>query len=143
MAFIRSFASWCSGPEARFEKHLGYTVAAFEVSGYRPRDEQIYVIYDRPGQQVARFALHDDRTLFLFVFTGDYDPPSDPRDFAAQQTIIRERFKDGGWECTKILTELDRTHELYFDRISQIRMDCWSRGHVALIGDAAFCVSLL
>ena len=131
------------GPEGRFEKHLGYTVAAFEVRGYRPRDEDVYVIYDLPGRQVDRFALHDDRTLFLFIFVDNDDPPSDPHDIAAQKAIIRERFNDGGWECTKILAELDRASDLYFDRVSQIRMDCWSRGHVALIGDAAFCVSLL
>ena len=59
------------GPEDRFEKHLGYTVAAFEVSGYRPRDEDVYVIYSLPGQQVARFAMHDDRTMFLFIFVGN------------------------------------------------------------------------
>ncbi len=40
-------------------------------------------------------------------------------------------------------TSLDRADELYFDRVSQIRMGSWSRGRIALIGDAAFCVSLL
>jgi 2-polyprenyl-6-methoxyphenol hydroxylase-like FAD-dependent oxidoreductase len=46
-------------------------------------------------------------------------------------------------ECPHILDELDRTGELYFDTVSQIRMQNWSRGRVALAGDAAFCVSLL
>ena len=27
------------GPQDRFEKQLGYVVSAFEVRGYRPRDE--------------------------------------------------------------------------------------------------------
>ncbi len=48
----------------------------------------------------------------------------------------------GKWECPLILDELYRTEELYFDRVSQIRMESWSRGRVALVGDAAFCVSL-
>lgn len=30
-----------------------------------------------------------------------------------------------------------------FDRVSQIIVDQWTRGRIALIGDAAFCVSLL
>jgi 2-polyprenyl-6-methoxyphenol hydroxylase-like FAD-dependent oxidoreductase len=33
--------------------------------------------------------------------------------------------------------------DIYFDRVSQIRMDTWSRGRVSLVGDAAFCPSLL
>ena len=57
--------------------------------------------------------------------------------------MLRERYRDGKWECPRILDELDRTHELYFDRVSQIRMKSWSRGRVALVGDAAFCVSLV
>ena len=32
---------------------------------------------------------------------------------------------------------------MYIDRVSQIRMDSWSRGRVAVVGDAAYCVSLL
>ena len=32
---------------------------------------------------------------------------------------------------------------LYFDRVSQIRMPKWSQGRIALVGDAAYCVSLV
>jgi 2-polyprenyl-6-methoxyphenol hydroxylase-like FAD-dependent oxidoreductase len=33
--------------------------------------------------------------------------------------------------------------QLYFDHVSQIKLESWSRGRVALVGDAAFCVSLV
>ena len=130
------------GPENRFEKQLGYLVAAFEVRGYRPRDEEVYVIYSQPGRMLGRFALHEDRTLFLFVFT-ESERPSPIGDQAAQKAILCERFNDGTWECPHILAELDHIHNLYFERVSQIKMDRWFRGRVALVGDAAFCVSLL
>src|SRR6516164_1060064 len=130
------------GPEDSFEKQLGYLVAAFEVRGYRPRDEDVYVIYSQPGRMLGRFALRKDRTLFLFVFT-EAERLSPIADLSAQKAILRERFNDGTWECPTILSELDHTHDLYFDRVSQIKMDCWSRGRVALVGDAAFCVSLM
>ena len=129
------------GPEDRFEKQLGYLVAAFEVRGYRPRDEDVYVIYSEPGRMLGRFALHADRTLFLFVFAADVDPL--PAVLDLQKAMLRERFGDGKWECSRILGELDRTPDLYFDRVSQIMLDSWSRGRVALVGDAAFCVSLM
>src|SRR5262245_34299412 len=32
---------------------------------------------------------------------------------------------------------------IYFDRVSQIRMDRWTKGRTALVGDAAACVSLM
>jgi 2-polyprenyl-6-methoxyphenol hydroxylase-like FAD-dependent oxidoreductase len=62
---------------------------------------------------------------------------------AEQKEILREAFERDGWELLGILAALDTCNDLYFDRVSQIRMDAWSRGRVALVGDAAFCVSLL
>src|SRR5262249_20808860 len=88
------------GSQDRFETYLGYYAAEFEVNGYRPRDENVYVIYNQPGRMLARFALHDDRTLFLFVFA--FDSSSLDLDTAEQKAILRERFG----ECTRILGEL-------------------------------------
>ncbi|HEU5276165.1 MAG TPA: FAD-binding domain [Xanthobacteraceae bacterium] len=130
------------GPQDRFEKSLAYMAAAFETRGYRPRDERVYVLHCTPGRMLARFALHGDRTLFLFVFATDADSLPTSLDIPAQKAILRERYQDAGWECPRILAELGAVDDLYFDRISQIRMDRWSRGRVALVGDAAFCVSL-
>ncbi|WOH61843.1 FAD-binding domain [Bradyrhizobium sp. BWC-3-1] len=129
------------GPQAQFERRLGYTVAAFEAHGYRPRDEDVYLIYGQPGRMVGRFTLRDDRTLFLLVFAEHHSVfPERPN---SQKALLREIYGGDGWECDQMLAELERAGELYFDTVSQIRMPNWSRGRVALIGDAAFCVSLL
>jgi 2-polyprenyl-6-methoxyphenol hydroxylase-like FAD-dependent oxidoreductase len=131
------------GPQDQFEKQLGYAVAAFETTGYRPRSEDVYVIFSRPGLMVGRVTLRNDRTLFLFVFTADGATNTALADLSAQKAMLRARFGDKGWECRQILDALDRTDDLYFDRVSQIRMPTWSRGRVALVGDAAYCVSLV
>jgi 2-polyprenyl-6-methoxyphenol hydroxylase-like FAD-dependent oxidoreductase len=127
------------GPESRFEKRLGYSVAAFQTEHYRPRDEGVYKMYGRPGRMVGRVALRDDRTLVLFVFADDEPPPAE---IGEQKAKLGTRFAGGHWECPQILDALDGAPELYFDSVSQIRMDAWSRGRVALVGDAAFCISL-
>jgi 2-polyprenyl-6-methoxyphenol hydroxylase-like FAD-dependent oxidoreductase len=129
------------GPQDRYEKELGYRVAAFETAGYRPRNELVYIIHGAPGRQVGRFTLHDDRTQFLFIFGGGGEPEA--HGVAAQKAILRKAFVGDGWELPRILVALDTGNDLYFDRVSQIRMDTWSHGRVALVGDAAFCVSLL
>ena len=131
------------GPQDRFEKQLGYMVAAFETPAYRPRDNDVYVMFSEPGRMVGRVTLRDDRTLILFVFTADNAAPGSLPDLAGQKAMLRERFGDGVWECPQILDALDRTDTLYFDRVSQIRMPAWSKGRVALVGDAAYCVSLV
>ena len=135
------------GDESRFEKYLGYKVAAFETDGYRPRDELAYVMYTEVHQQVGRFAMKDDRTLFLFTFADDEADRISPSDTEAVKRILHKRFGASGWECPKILDALDACDDVYFDRVSQIRMHenegLWSWQRVTLIGDAASCVSLL
>ncbi|WP_396923335.1 FAD-binding domain [Mycolicibacterium sp.] len=123
------------------ERYLGCSVAACVVEGYRPRDELVYVTYSRPGRSAARFALRDDRTLFLFVFRSEHD--RDPGDPDARKALLWRQFAHEGWECKPMLAAVDDADDLYFDIVSQVRLDRWSRGRVALIGDAAGCVSLL
>jgi 2-polyprenyl-6-methoxyphenol hydroxylase-like FAD-dependent oxidoreductase len=133
------------GPENQFEKYLGYKAAAFQAEGYAPRDDLVYALYTQVGQQIGRFSMRDNRTLFLFTFA---DPdPGGPSDAAGQKAVLRARFRNSGWECAQILQAMEATDDFYFDRVSQIRMEPesggWARGRVALLGDAAFCVSLL
>ena len=90
---------------------------------------------------MGRFTLHNDRTLFLFIFASQSEPEA--HGIEAQKNVLREAFEGGWWELPQILAALDTCDDLYFDRVSQIRMDAWSYGRVALVGDAAFCVSLL
>jgi 2-polyprenyl-6-methoxyphenol hydroxylase-like FAD-dependent oxidoreductase len=120
-------------------------VAAFQIDGYRPRDELMYVMYSNVGHQVARFAMNNDRTMFLFTFADD--DASGPTDLAGQKALLRKRFGRSGWECPQILDALEAVTDLYFDRVSQIVMNhaagSWTKGRVALVGDAASCVSLL
>ena len=123
------------------ERFLGCMVAACVVDGYRPRDELTYVTYNVPGRQAARFALRDDRTLFLFV--GRAEKPGDIGDVDACRAWLRAEFGDAGWECPQILAAVERAQDVYFDAVSQIRLDRWSQGRAALVGDAAACPSLL
>ena len=131
------------GPEADHERFLGYHVAAFDVAGYRPRDEDVYVSFTEPGRQVSRFSMRGDRTLFLFVFRDEAFGGDLPRDEAGRRAALRAVFGRSGWECPRILDAMDGVETIYFDRVSQIRMPAWSKGRTALIGDAAAAVSLL
>jgi 2-polyprenyl-6-methoxyphenol hydroxylase-like FAD-dependent oxidoreductase len=125
------------------ERYLGLKIAVFESGGYRPRDEDVYFMYNRPGLHVSRFSLRGDRTMFLFIFIDERVELPDPTDLTSQKKILRERFGRIAWEVPQILEALGSADSLYFDRVSQIRMRRWSHGRVALVGDAACCVSLL
>ncbi|MGV0769416.1 FAD-binding domain [Mycobacterium syngnathidarum] len=130
------------GPEERFEHYLGCKVAACVVDGYRPRTgattSDAYLTYSIPGRQIGQFTLRGDRTMFLFVFRDEHGH----HDMTPKEQL-HNQFDDAGWECREILTAVDAVDDLYFDVVSQIRMDRWSQDRVLLIGDAAGCISLL
>jgi 2-polyprenyl-6-methoxyphenol hydroxylase-like FAD-dependent oxidoreductase len=131
------------GPQSRFEVSLGYHVAAFELDGYQPRDELVYVSHAVPGRQLSRFAMRGDKTLFLFVFRDEYLSALGAWQERDRRQLLAHVFADVGWECPQVLGALSTVPDVYFDRVSQIRMDRWTTGRTALVGDAAACVSLL
>ena len=130
------------GPESRFERYLGIVVAAFDVDGYLPRDELVAVTHTEVGAQMLRVALRDGSTVFCFMFRHDGELP-DGDDVAAQQDLLHARVGAMRGETPAILERMPDARTFYMDRASQIRLPSWSRGRVALIGDAAACPSLL
>jgi 2-polyprenyl-6-methoxyphenol hydroxylase-like FAD-dependent oxidoreductase len=126
------------GPDSEFETSLGYHVAAFETVGYPIREDLVFVSHNQPGRQISRFSMRDDRTLFLFVFRDELmSAQEDPR------SVLRRVFSGAGWEWPQIEAHLAEARDIYFDTVSQIRMKHWTHGRVALVGDAAACVSLM
>ena len=108
------------GEESQFEKYLGYKVAAFAVEGYKPRDELVYVMYTQVGQQVGRFAMHGDRTMFLFTFADEDATGAD--DLQRKKRSYGSASKPAGGNVRRFWTR-STPDDLYFDRVSQIRMD--------------------
>ncbi|MGA8278333.1 MAG: FAD-binding domain [Rhodanobacteraceae bacterium] len=131
------------GPDAHFEYPLGCHVAAFEVAGYRPRDDSVYVAHTAPGRYVSRFSVRDDKMLFFMLFRDEYLAGDVSAGLSERKSALTKVFSDMGWECPSILAALKGVEDVYFDSISQIRMDAWTKGRVALVGDAAACPSLI
>lgn len=131
------------GEEAQFERFLGYHVAAFSTKGYPHRDPHVYVTYGEPGRQIWRITLDEETTVFLLVFAGSEPLADTAHDVARQKDILSRLYAPSRWETPDVLAALDSATDLYFDRVSQIVLPHWSRGRIALIGDACACPSLL
>ncbi len=133
------------GPDEQFERYLGFKVAAFDIKGYRPREELTARLYTEVGFQVTAFPIRDDATMFALTFIDDERELPATRE--GQESLLRARFASAGWETPVILEQMSSAESLYLDCVSQIRMPSsfpsWTRGRVALLGDAAACPSLL
>jgi 2-polyprenyl-6-methoxyphenol hydroxylase-like FAD-dependent oxidoreductase len=129
--------------EEGLKKYLGYYCASFITTNYPHREEQMYTSYAEPGRSISRYALRGGCSAFLFIFARE-QPLTETPDLAAAKTILHDMFKYDRWiEVPEILERLETSDDLYFDSVSQVRMPSWSRGRVTLVGDAAYCPSLL
>lgn len=99
-------------------------------------------IYSVPGC-TALLNGYNDRTDIALAFRSRNEIAYDHRDRAHQRGMVQERFDGLGWKVPAMLAHLDADDDFYFDEVNQIRMPCWSIGRVALVGDAAHCVSTL
>lgn len=120
------------GADDPFEKYLGLKIAAFELKGYRPREELVAKRYAEVGFQVTSFPMRGDATMFALTFRDE--PREIPATRAKQEARLRPRFANGGWETPVILEEMSGAESIYLDRVSQIRMPAWTRRRVALLG---------
>ena len=82
-----------------------------------------------PGRRARRFPVpHQTRTRLRLSGCG-----------AAAGAIARRVRATCTSRWTAGWAKLDRTPAFYFDSITQLRLDSWSRRRVTLVGDAGYC----
>ncbi|MBK3396880.1 MULTISPECIES: FAD-dependent monooxygenase [Methylobacterium] len=108
-----------------------------------PDDDRLWRWYNAPGGR--SLSLRPDRHGTTRAMLAVHGPLAEAQgwDRDRQKIFLRERFRDAGWQAPRVLAALDDTDDLYFDVLRQVRMPRWSRGRVALTGDAAWCVTPL
>lgn len=131
------------GPERRFHRYLGYCFAGFtmpNLAGLRHEG----VVWNVPGRAAVQYAVRDGEQLHgLLAFVRPQPPLAAFRDPRAQRELVATVFADDGWQTPTMVAAMRRAEDLFFDVVSQIRMPEWSRGRVALVGDAAYAPSFL
>ncbi|HTR36057.1 MAG TPA: FAD-dependent monooxygenase [Bryobacteraceae bacterium] len=127
------------GPESDFIHFLGCNTAAFVLENPSVDLEGTHA-FDTvtiPGRQVAIYPIRGNRLATFFVHLA-------PRPHSSAEPAIeqlRRVYAKMNWIVPKLLESAPP--DIYFDSVSQIRMPRWSKGRIALTGDAAWCVSLM
>lgn len=132
------------GDEAPFEWYCGYQVAVFTTDNYLGLDHANMLIYGIPGKQVMIRSSRGNKELgACFMFKQPTKLRYDRSDGEQQKQLLADAFADQAWEIPTLLEKMRAASDLYFDPVSQIRMESWSHGRVVLLGDAAHCPALL
>jgi 2-polyprenyl-6-methoxyphenol hydroxylase-like FAD-dependent oxidoreductase len=84
-------------------------------------------------------AEHLDDARAVFLFRSKEELAYEHRDSLRQKELLRAAFAGMHPQVDRWLEEIDRTPAFYFDAISQLSLDRWSRRRVTLVGDAGYC----
>jgi 2-polyprenyl-6-methoxyphenol hydroxylase-like FAD-dependent oxidoreductase len=125
------------GPEERFRRPLHHVVAAYVIedrieTGFGGS----FVTLTVPGRMVAVYPIRGGRTATFFCRRGE---PGDE----APGDGLRGAFGDLGWIVPEILERMPPDDEIFVDRVDQVVVDRWHRRRIVLVGDAAWCTTLL
>jgi len=102
--------------------------------------------YNEPGGLAVTLRPDPHGTTRAVLSSVIYDgfasaDGSDRRSADEQKAHLRTQFAGVGWEAQRVLDALDDADDMYFETIGQVKAERWSKGRVALTGDAAWCAS--
>jgi 2-polyprenyl-6-methoxyphenol hydroxylase-like FAD-dependent oxidoreductase len=127
------------GPEHNYSHFLN---AYFSISIVNKLlvPQKTMQMYSVPNKSVMLNA-YNYKTDIIFTFASEDEISYDYRNLSQHQQIIKDHFAAEGWRINELFQEIDASGNFYFDKFCQIKMPTWSKGRIALIGDAAYCAS--
>ncbi|MCG0290408.1 FAD-dependent monooxygenase [Streptomyces sp. PSAA01] len=133
------------GPEERFLHSMGGYLGVWTAPNYLGLDRW-EVVYQMSGGVWGGMVMsvRENTEVRVYVGIDSDEPPAQflgSRTVSDQKRLVAERHKDARWEMPRLLEYMWGAPDFHLDVSAQIRMDTWSRGRVALVGDAGYCGS--
>ncbi|AXA34711.1 FAD-binding domain [Francisella adeliensis] len=129
--------------DSEFKEHdLNTFVAAFSLEDYKFHENYTYGLCIEDDRQISRVTLETGETLVMFTMSSNLVDKI-PTTLDEKKEIIRSVFKDIQWEAPELLSRLNDVDNIYFDSVTQVKMNNWYNNRIALVGDAASCPSIL
>jgi len=129
------------GDEENFSKFFGVYFAFAEANQIETgRTKDTGMIYREVGKQAVLYQFQNSVNALLMFLSPKLD--WDYRNPEQHKQILKETFgNDINWKVPEILDTLLCSDNLFFDEVCQIHMSSWTKGRVALVGDAGYAPS--
>jgi 2-polyprenyl-6-methoxyphenol hydroxylase-like FAD-dependent oxidoreductase len=121
---------------------LGQYTSYFSIP-YEESDGTWSRWYNAPGGRCVLLRPDGQGTNTTRAFLALTSPPNglEKLDVKGQKAEMHKLFADAGWETNRILSAMETSTDFYLQEVAQVKMDKWSKGRVALLGDAGYCPS--
>ncbi|OBS29558.1 hypothetical protein FPOA_03495 [Fusarium poae] len=131
------------GPEAQDPIQLIGVYAGYFTIPRHIKDGEKYngTAYIAPGKRLLFTRRHrPDRVQVYLVGLNDSERVLAARQGGVEQekAVLSELFRSAGWRSEELISELQDSDDFYCEHMGVVRLDSWSKGRVALLGDAAY-----
>ncbi|GGN76782.1 hypothetical protein GCM10010112_49280 [Actinoplanes lobatus] len=132
------------GPEKPFLRYMGGYVAIMTIPNFLGLDRWQTFLMGGGDAGAGLIGLDGSGTARAYLGFESKEPVEyDHRDEDAQKRLLAERAAGLGWVVPQILEHMrDDASGFHFDARIQVIMEHWTKGRVALVGDAGYAVSL-
>ena len=129
------------GDEENYSKFFGVYFAFVEADNIQTgRPKNTGIIYRELGKQAAIYQFAN--TAYGILMFRSPKLNWDYRNQEQQKQILKDNLESvTSWKIPEILEVMLHSDNLYFDEVCQIHMPTWSKGRIALVGDAAHAPS--
>lgn len=127
------------GEEAGLTQFIGGYLAVVSAAKTMARHNEMFGHIGVGRLAAVYTADHLDDARIIFMFRSKKELEYDYRDDLRQKELLRGAFAGMHAHVDRWLSEIDQTPAFYFDAISQLQLNTWSRGRVTLVGDAGYC----
>lgn len=130
------------GAEGPLLKPLGKGLAIFSTDNYLGiKDWQIVFRGESRGFGYLLYPVRDNSELRIILSFGAGLDEDRYGDVEGQKSLVAEKSAGWTWEVPNFIARMWSATDFYFGAAAQTLMESWSRGRVALVGDAGYCPS--
>jgi 2-polyprenyl-6-methoxyphenol hydroxylase-like FAD-dependent oxidoreductase len=121
----------------------GLYVAYFTMPrAIQESEDYIATSYIAPGRRGIMTRRHNPHEIQVYLgCTTDSEKLKNARrgDITKEKETLAEIFEGAGWQTEEIVNSMMKADDFYCERLGLVKLKFWTKGHVALVGDAAYC----
>jgi len=125
------------GEEEQFAYFLNYYFSVVEVDGSLG-EKHFGHMFNTPDNMATIYFYNADAADAILAFRAPDKITINRNNIHEQKEIVIKAFDGIGWKVPQLIEELKRSETFYLDQGCQIKMPAWTKGRVALIGDAGY-----
>ena len=128
------------GKEENFKIPMNAHVTIARLAGAGKNHQGIAKTNMNIGNFLATFPTQNGDLIAVFAYNNSQPISHDHNKALA---LLKKTYLNSNQFANQIIDQITDDTYIYADQVSQIRMDEWHKNRVALVGDAAACLTLL